>query len=137
MADTKTKTSEKTSARATAKAPVKKKTVGVKAAKTTATAAKKPAAKASAGKPKAGAKAAAPKTSAKASAGTSARRATAKKTTGANGSAKQRPQTDPASLHEEISLLAYYLWEQRGRPLDSSDEDWKQAEERVLKSIKS
>jgi hypothetical protein len=33
--------------------------------------------------------------------------------------------------HEEIALLAYMYWEQRGRPADSPEEDWFRAEEEI------
>jgi hypothetical protein len=38
---------------------------------------------------------------------------------------------DPASYHEEVSRLAYELWEKRGCPHGSHDEDWLQAEEEI------
>lgn len=34
----------------------------------------------------------------------------------------------PASAHEEISLLAYYYWQDRGCPEGSPEEDWLRAE---------
>ena len=33
------------------------------------------------------------------------------------------------SQHEQIEKLAYQLWEARGRPLGSPDEDWFRAEQ--------
>ncbi len=30
--------------------------------------------------------------------------------------------------HEQIANLAYRLWEQRGRPIGSPEQDWRQAE---------
>ena len=38
------------------------------------------------------------------------------------------------SLRQEIELLAYHLWEERGCPDDSGLDDWKQAEQQVLAS---
>ena len=35
---------------------------------------------------------------------------------------------------EQIAKLAYQLWEQRGRPEGSPDEDWLRAEEQFLRS---
>jgi len=38
-------------------------------------------------------------------------------------------ETAPALVPEsEIALLAYALWEKRGRPIGSPEEDWYQAE---------
>ena len=37
---------------------------------------------------------------------------------------------------EEIARLAYDLWERRGRPMGSPDEDWHQAKEQ-LKEVSS
>lgn len=37
---------------------------------------------------------------------------------------------DPKLNHEQLEKLAYRLWEERGRPLWSSDADWFQAERR-------
>ncbi len=34
--------------------------------------------------------------------------------------------------HEEVRDLAYQLWEKRGRPLGSADEDWFLAERDLL-----
>jgi hypothetical protein len=34
-------------------------------------------------------------------------------------------------LHEEIARLAYRLWEQRGRPFGSPEEDWFRAEDEL------
>jgi hypothetical protein len=34
----------------------------------------------------------------------------------------------PPYAHEEIELRAYYSWEARGRPLDSPEVDWFNAE---------
>jgi hypothetical protein len=32
------------------------------------------------------------------------------------------------SSHEEIAVRAYHLWEERGRPIGSPEEDWCRAE---------
>ena len=32
------------------------------------------------------------------------------------------------SSHEEIAVRAYHLWEERGRPIGSPEEDWSRAE---------
>ncbi len=37
----------------------------------------------------------------------------------------------PAPTHEQIARLAYELWERRGRPMGSSDEDWWRAEQEL------
>ena len=43
-----------------------------------------------------------------------------------------RERRDPMSLdgplHHDIEALAYQLWEKRGRPLGSPDEDWYRAQ---------
>ena len=36
-----------------------------------------------------------------------------------------------ATFHAETEKLAYQLWEERGRPLGSSKEDWFQAEQQL------
>jgi hypothetical protein len=36
--------------------------------------------------------------------------------------------------NEEIRQLAYYFWQQRGSPTDSSEEDWYRAEQEVAAS---
>ena len=78
-------------------------------------------------KAKAQRKTATAKTAKKVVAGTRARRAT-KKTAVASMS------TDPAVMRHEIELLAYHLWEERGRPDDSRFDDWARAEQQVLAS---
>lgn len=40
--------------------------------------------------------------------------------------------TSAVSVQEKIALLAYYYWEQRGRPGDSPDEDWFRAEQEIF-----
>ncbi len=37
--------------------------------------------------------------------------------------------------HAQIEKLAYQLWEERGRPLDSSEEDWYRAERELLHEL--
>ncbi len=37
----------------------------------------------------------------------------------------------PAGLHQQIQNLAYRLWQERGSPLGSSDEDWFRAEAEI------
>jgi hypothetical protein len=34
--------------------------------------------------------------------------------------------------HEEVEKLAYRLWEERGKPLGSPDDDWFRAEEALI-----
>jgi Protein of unknown function (DUF2934) len=34
--------------------------------------------------------------------------------------------------HEQIAKLAYRLWEERGRPLGSPDDDWFRAEQEFI-----
>ncbi len=36
--------------------------------------------------------------------------------------------------HEAIKLAAYYLWEERGRPIGDPEVDWFQAEETLTES---
>ena len=40
------------------------------------------------------------------------------------------PQTQN-SPQEEISVRAYHLWEERGRPIGSPEEDWSRAETEI------
>ena len=39
---------------------------------------------------------------------------------------------EPQPLQEQIASLAYALWQQRGSPVSSSEEDWFRAEQEVL-----
>ena len=34
--------------------------------------------------------------------------------------------------HEEVEKLAYQLWEERGEPIGSPDDDWFRAEEELI-----
>jgi hypothetical protein len=43
----------------------------------------------------------------------------------------QTPQQTPDFLHEEISLRAYQLWQERGCPIGSPEEDWFRAEQEI------
>ncbi len=43
-----------------------------------------------------------------------------------------RPESEP---HETIQIAAYYLWQQRGCPLGTSEEDWFRAEEQLREQI--
>ena len=52
---------------------------------------------------------------------------------------RARAEAQPAAVngngqpsHEAIALLAYALWEQRGRPIGSPEEDWLRAELQML-----
>jgi hypothetical protein len=40
-------------------------------------------------------------------------------------------------LHDQIAALAYALWEARGCPAGSSEEDWFQAEEKLKNTVRS
>jgi hypothetical protein len=54
-----------------------------------------------------------------------------------NGDARVEPTislvqlTKPAPAQEEIALKAYLLWEERGRPFGSAEEDWFRAKEQL------
>jgi hypothetical protein len=37
----------------------------------------------------------------------------------------------PHDQHEEIALRAYYLWQGRGSPVGSPEEDWFRAEQEI------
>ncbi len=39
--------------------------------------------------------------------------------------------------HQQIEKLAYQLWEERGRPLGSPDDDWFRAEQEFVQSSDS
>ncbi|HXF41198.1 MAG TPA: DUF2934 domain-containing protein [Blastocatellia bacterium] len=38
-------------------------------------------------------------------------------------------------FHNEIEKLAYQFWEERGKPLGSSEEDWFRAERELLREF--
>jgi Protein of unknown function (DUF2934) len=40
-------------------------------------------------------------------------------------------QTQSSPHDEEIALRAYRLWEERGRPIGSAEEDWSRAENEI------
>jgi hypothetical protein len=46
------------------------------------------------------------------------------------------PQLSSAQ-HEQIEKLAYQLWEERGRPLGSPEDDWFRAEQEFIQSSDS
>ncbi len=49
----------------------------------------------------------------------------------ASANDRQQPQTTVGSgipQHDEIAARAYELWQQRGCPIGSADQDWTQAE---------
>lgn len=41
------------------------------------------------------------------------------------------PEPSAAATHQEIAALAYTLWQQRGCPDGSSEEDWLNAEQEL------
>jgi len=43
--------------------------------------------------------------------------------------AVDQPAEPAAPTHEEIALLAYKYWEDRGRPIGTPEEDWLRAEQ--------
>lgn len=45
-----------------------------------------------------------------------------------DGQVTQQTEDPP---REEIALRAYHLWEQRGRPIGSSEQDWSRAEDEI------
>ena len=38
---------------------------------------------------------------------------------------------DPAAFREAVARLAYQLWEQKGHPGGSAEQDWRQAEQEI------
>jgi hypothetical protein len=44
----------------------------------------------------------------------------------------QQQTNQSLSLQQQIKLLAYSLWERRGRPENSADTDWFEAEEQIV-----
>jgi hypothetical protein len=48
------------------------------------------------------------------------------------GDGSRRQQGSTAELEEKIRRRAYELWEQKGRPSGSSEEDWREAEAEIL-----
>jgi len=45
------------------------------------------------------------------------------------------PEPPPAILEEEIAQRAYALWESRGKPIGSPEEDWQKATEELRGSM--
>ncbi len=39
----------------------------------------------------------------------------------------------PSPTHEDIAMLAYPLWEERGAPIGSSEVDWERAEQELAR----
>jgi hypothetical protein len=50
------------------------------------------------------------------------------------GVSTQDPPSDGAFSHTEVQKLAYELWETAGRPAGSHEQDWHEAEQRVLEA---
>ncbi len=47
--------------------------------------------------------------------------------------AVDQPAEEPAApTHEEIALLAYQYWEERGGPIGTPEEDWLKAEQDLM-----
>jgi|SRR5271170_4945277 len=44
-------------------------------------------------------------------------------------------QTAPTSVQEQLALLAYQLWQKRGRPEGSPDEDWFRAVQELTATL--
>jgi hypothetical protein len=38
---------------------------------------------------------------------------------------------EPGSFHEQVAILAYHLWQERGCPEGSPETDWLQAEQEL------
>ena len=49
----------------------------------------------------------------------------------------QVPEQTESISHEEIAVRAYALWEQRGCPIGSPEEDWLCAEEEIRQRVQS
>ena len=47
---------------------------------------------------------------------------------GVNSASDERSST---RMHEDIARLAYALWQQRGCPVDSAEQDWIEAERQL------
>jgi hypothetical protein len=47
-------------------------------------------------------------------------------------SPRTAPSAEPLPDHEQIALLAYTLWQQRGAPEGSPEQDWFRAERELL-----
>lgn len=48
-----------------------------------------------------------------------------------NGTGKQ-PEQSQTNRHDEIELRAYQLWQERGSPIGTPEEDWLRAEEEIF-----
>lgn len=48
-----------------------------------------------------------------------------------NGGEEHQPISPEAPNPDDIALLAYRLWDERGRPMGSPDEDWFRAEQEL------
>lgn len=48
--------------------------------------------------------------------------------------APQSGMESPETLHEQIAALAYALWEERGCPEGSPEEDWFRAQKELIVS---
>jgi hypothetical protein len=46
-------------------------------------------------------------------------------------SAKLSDETSRIPVHDDIAILAYALWQQRGCPADSAERDWIEAEQQL------
>jgi hypothetical protein len=48
-----------------------------------------------------------------------------------------QPQTETEDTRQQIANLAYALWQERGRPVGTSEQDWIEAERQLLHSEKA
>lgn len=48
-----------------------------------------------------------------------------------NGRTSKTADTDQVDRHQEVALRAYRLWEERGSPVGSPEEDWFRAEQEI------
>ena len=44
---------------------------------------------------------------------------------------KLSPQPETHDFHEQVAILAYHLWQERGCPEGSPEVDWLQAEQQL------
>ena len=48
-----------------------------------------------------------------------------------NSQAESSDERTSTPIHEDVAMLAYALWQQRGCPADSAESDWLEAEQQL------
>jgi len=66
---------------------------------------------------------------------TPARKPATARASRAKAAAADGPAPGTPEFQQEVARMAYHLWEARGRPHGSSDEDWVRAEAQLLEKV--